>query len=62
MEFSRKEYLRGSHSLLQGIFSTQVSNPGLLNCRQILYHLSHQGSTFLMKGPYKEQPSEADKF
>ena len=34
----------GSHSLLQGIFSTQGSNPGLLHCRQILYHLSHQGT------------------
>ena len=33
------------HSLLQGIFLTQGSNPGLLHCRQILYHLSHQGST-----------------
>ena len=26
----------GSHSLLQGIFQTQGSNPGLLHCRQIL--------------------------
>ena len=34
----------GGHSLLQGIFLTQESNPGLLHCRQILYHLSHQGS------------------
>ena len=34
----------GSYSLLQGIFSTQGSNPGLLHCRQILYHLSHQGN------------------
>ena len=34
----------GSHSLLQGIFSTQGLNPGLLHCRQILYHLSHQES------------------
>ena len=34
----------GSHSLLQGIFPTQGLNPGLLPCRQILYHLSHQGS------------------
>ena len=34
-----------SRFLLQGIFSTQGSNPGLLHCRQILYHLSHQGST-----------------
>ena len=29
------------HFLFQGIFLTQGSNPGLLNCRQILYHLSH---------------------
>ena len=34
----------GSLSLLQGIFLTQGSNPGLLHCRQILYRLSHQGS------------------
>ena len=27
----------------QGIFPTQGLNPGLLHCRQILYHLSHQG-------------------
>ena len=32
-------------SLLQGIFSTQGSNPGLPHCRQILYQLSHRGST-----------------
>ena len=32
------------HFLLQGIFPTQESNPGLLHCRQMLYHLSHQGS------------------
>ena len=34
----------GCHSLLQGIFPTQGSNPDLLNCAQILYHLSHLGS------------------
>ena len=32
----------GCHFLLQGIFLTQGSNLGLLHCRQILYHLSHQ--------------------
>ena len=32
----------GSHSCLQGIFPTQGSNIGLLNCRQVLYLLSHQ--------------------
>ena len=34
----------GSLSLLQGIFPTQGSNPGLLHGRQILYQLSHKGS------------------
>ena len=34
----------GCHSLLQGIFQTQGLNLGLLHCRQILCHLSHQGS------------------
>ena len=34
----------GSLSLLQGIFPTQGSNPGLPHCRQILYQLGHQGS------------------
>ena len=33
----------GSLSLLQGIFPTQGSNPGLPRCRQILYQLSHKG-------------------
>ena len=33
----------GCHFLLQGIFPTQGSNPGLPHCRQTLYHLSHQG-------------------
>ena len=32
------------HFLIQGIFSTQGSNPGLLHCRQILYLLHHEGS------------------
>ena len=34
----------GSLSLLQGIFLTQESNQGLLNCRRILYQLRYQGS------------------
>ena len=44
MGFSRQEYWSGHYSLLQGIFPTQRLNLGLLHCRQILYHLSHQGS------------------
>ena len=34
----------GCHSFLQEIFPTQELNLGLLHCRQILYHLNHQGS------------------
>ena len=32
-------------AFLQGILSTQGSNPGVLHCRKILYHLSHWGSS-----------------
>ena len=39
----------GSYSLLQGIFPTQGSNPGLPHCRQILYCLSHQGSPRILE-------------
>ena len=42
----------GCHFLLQGIFLTQGSNPGLLHCRQILYQLSCNGSPwYLVGGP-----------
>ena len=34
----------GFHSLHQGIFLTQRWNLGLLYCKRILYHLSHQES------------------
>ena len=44
MGFSRQEYGVGCHCLLQGIFPILGSNLGLLHCRWILYHLSHQGS------------------
>ena len=47
MEFSNKNTGLGSHSLLQGIFSSQGLNPGLLHCRQLLYCLSHQGSPWV---------------
>ena len=39
----------GSLSLLQGMFPTQGSNPGLPQCRQILYQLSHQGSPRILE-------------
>ena len=42
----------GWHVLLQGIFPTQGSNPGLPHCRRILYQLSHQGRL----GPWESLP------
>ena len=39
----------GCHALLQGIFPTQGSNPGLPHCRWILYRLSHQGSPRILE-------------
>ena len=39
----------GYHALLQGIFPTQGSNPGLLHCRHILYYLSHQESSRILE-------------
>ena len=39
----------GSLSLLQGIFPTQGSNPGLLHCRWILYQLSHKASLRILE-------------
>ena len=39
----------GSHSLLQGVFPTQGSNPGLLHCRRALHQLSHQGSPRILE-------------
>ena len=39
----------GSLSFLQRIFPTQGSNPGLPNCRRILYQLSHKGSPRILE-------------
>ena len=44
-----KNIIVGCHALLQGIYPTQGSNPGLLHCRWILYCLSHQGSPRILK-------------
>ena len=48
------------HALLQGIFPTQESNPGLQHCRQILYHLSHQENPRILEWvayPFSRQTS-----
>ena len=39
----------GSLSLLQGIFPTYGSNPGLLHCGRILYQLNYQGSPRILE-------------
>ena len=39
----------GCHALLQGIFPTRRSIPGLPHCSQILYCLSHQGSPKILE-------------
>ena len=44
-----QDSLVGSLSLLQGIFPTQGSNPGLLHCRWILYQLSHRGNPRILE-------------
>ena len=43
----------GCHALLQGIFPSQGSNPGLRHCTQILYCLSHQGSPLISNGSWQ---------
>ena len=50
-DFQGKSTGVGCHFLLQGIFPTQGSNPGLSHCRQTLYRLSHQGSPRLYLSP-----------
>ena len=39
------------HFLLQRIFPTQGSNPGLSHCRQTLYWMGHQGSLLAQSCP-----------
>ena len=48
----------GQPFLLQGIFQTQGSNPGLLHCSRILYQLSHKGSPRILE--WVAIPSPAD--
>ena len=49
MEVSSQNTGMGNLSLLQGTFPTQGSNPGLLNCRQILYQLGHKGNPRILE-------------
>ena len=51
----------GCDALLQGIFLTQGSNPGLLHSRWILHHLSHKGSPRILEWiayPFSRESSQ----
>ena len=48
-DFPGKNTKVGYHFLLQEIFLTQGLNLGLPFCRQMLYHLNHQGTTLLIR-------------
>ena len=57
----------GCHALLQGIFPTQGSNPGIPHCGRILYYLNHQGSplftadqVFIRRQPHSFKANCAD--
>ena len=53
MGFSRAEHWSGLPRPPPGDLPNQELNPGLPHCRQILYHLSHQGSPgILQRVPY----------
>ena len=48
-DFPDKHTGVGCHFLFQGIFPSQESNPSLSHCRQIVYHLSYQGSPWVLE-------------
>ena len=60
-DFPGKSTGVGCHCLLQGIFPTQGSNPGLPHCRQTLYPLSHQGSPEIRKCWQTSAPGSLSK-
>ena len=45
----------GCHSLLQGVFPDQGSNPRFLHSRQILYHYHQLGSPKLSSALHKKK-------
>ena len=52
MGYPRQEYWSGLPLPSPGTFLTQGLNLGLLHCRQILNHLSHQGTPSLKTDTY----------
>ena len=49
MEFSRQEYWIGLPFPSPWCLPNPGSNSSLLHCRQILYHLSYQGTPFIVE-------------
>ena len=47
--YIKRKFHRTSLVVLQGIFSTQGLNTGLLHCRWILYFLNYQGSPRILE-------------
>ena len=52
----------GCHSLLQEIVPTQGLNLGFPQCRQILYHLSHQGNLIIGYATYFKRTLKKKKY
>ena len=50
----------GCHALLQGIFLTQGSNPGLNIAGRFFYHLGYQGSSIILERVAYAMPSPRD--
>ena len=62
-DFPGKSIGVGCHFLLQRIFLTQGLNPGLLQCRQTLYSLSHMSNYIAVKWiTWKEMDRFLEKF
>ena len=55
-EFSRQDAGVGCHFLLQGIFLTQGSNPGLLHWQSFSLPLRHQGSPVRLSVQFSSVP------
>ena len=51
MNFPGTNTAMGFHFLLQSIFPTQGLNPGLLHCRQILYHIATREAPAYLQMP-----------
>ena len=61
MGFFKQEYWSGLLFPSPGIFLTQELNPGLLHCRQILYHLNHQDISGVLNGKGRKEENDGGR-